>query len=163
VATKISSWAIANVAISQHCERKALLGQTFPQPQNTSLSPNTLADLSQFFSILSDLKCYGSAFSSSTNHHSNANPKEHPKMSSQENNFVQITKSIFFIVCAYHLDIVTYVSFKFLAGLATNGHLLRRVMPKEPGFPKISTLGQCAYFEKPSPKDTYLFQEHLTP
>jgi len=28
---------------------------------NTSLSPNILADFSQFFSILSDLKCYRSA------------------------------------------------------------------------------------------------------
>jgi hypothetical protein len=32
------------------------------------LSPDTLADLSQFFSILNDLKYYRSAFSSYTNH-----------------------------------------------------------------------------------------------
>jgi len=45
---------------------------------NINLSLNTLADLSQIFSILSDLKCYRSAFSSSTNHLGNAKPKEQP-------------------------------------------------------------------------------------
>jgi hypothetical protein len=40
-------------------------------PPNTSLSPNTLADLSQFFSILSDLKCYRNAFSALTSFKSN--------------------------------------------------------------------------------------------
>jgi hypothetical protein len=37
---------------------------------------DTLPDLSQFFSILTDLKCYRSAFSSSTNHLWNAKPKD---------------------------------------------------------------------------------------
>jgi hypothetical protein len=35
---------------------------------NINLSPNILVNLSQFFSILSDLECYRSTFSSFTNH-----------------------------------------------------------------------------------------------
>jgi hypothetical protein len=46
-----------------------------------------MADLSQIFSILSDLKCYRSTFSSSTNHLWNAKPKEQAKKSRKENMF----------------------------------------------------------------------------
>jgi hypothetical protein len=72
-------------------------------------------------------------------------------MSSQENNFVQITKSIFFIVCAYHLDIVTYVSFKFLAGLAHQWPLL------EEGNAQGARLSQNKH-----PRPMCLFWETLT-
>ncbi len=64
----------------------------------TCLWPNTLADLSQFFSILSDLKCYRSAFSSSTNHLSNAKHKDQPKKSRKENKLVEIAKHVFFLI-----------------------------------------------------------------
>jgi hypothetical protein len=43
----------------------------------TCLWLNTLADLSQFFSILSDLKCYRSTFSSFTNNLRNAKFREY--------------------------------------------------------------------------------------
>jgi hypothetical protein len=48
----------------------------------------------QFFSILSDLKCYRSAFSSSTNHFRNAKPKDQPTKISKENTFFRITKCV---------------------------------------------------------------------
>jgi hypothetical protein len=47
----------------------------------------TLANLSQFFFILSDLKCYRNAFSSSTNHFGNAKPKEQLKKAIKKNDF----------------------------------------------------------------------------
>jgi hypothetical protein len=50
---KVSSW-----------ERK--------ETSNASISSNTLANLFQFFSILSDLKCYRNTFSSFANHLLNA-------------------------------------------------------------------------------------------
>jgi hypothetical protein len=55
-----------------------------------------LVDLSQFFSILSDLKCYRSAFSSSTNHLSNAKHRDQPKKSSKEKTVFEIAKHVFF-------------------------------------------------------------------
>jgi hypothetical protein len=57
--------------------------------------PDTLADLSQFFLILSDLKCYRSAFSSSTNHLWNAKPKDQPKKSNKENTFSELQNVCF--------------------------------------------------------------------
>jgi hypothetical protein len=54
------------------------------------------ADLSQSFSILSDLKCYTSAFSSFTNSLSNAKPKEQPEKSSKKNMFFLNCKTHFF-------------------------------------------------------------------
>jgi hypothetical protein len=61
-----------------HIRKTLLVGWTGPSP-STSLSSITLAVLSQFFSILSDLKCHRSIFSSITNHLSNAKPKEAKK------------------------------------------------------------------------------------
>ncbi len=58
---------------------------------------NTLANLSQFFSILSDLKCYRSAFSSSTNRLSNAKPRGLAKKSCKENLFFWVARRDFFI------------------------------------------------------------------
>jgi hypothetical protein len=63
-----------------------------------------LADPSQFFSILSDLKCYRSTFSSFTNHLSNAKPKDHqPKKHSKENKFVRIAKRVFHFELSYFI------------------------------------------------------------
>jgi len=70
-----------------------LLGQTSPSPI-ACLWPNISADVFQFFSLLSDLKCYRSAFSSFTNHFWNAKPKDQPTTSSKENTFSQITKRV---------------------------------------------------------------------
>jgi hypothetical protein len=71
-------------------KNKTLIMVDMPPP-NTRLSPNTLADLSQFFSILIDLKCYESTFLNSSNHLWNAKPK-----SSKENKlFLRIAKCIF--------------------------------------------------------------------
>ncbi len=55
-----------------------MIGQTGPS-SIACLWLNTLADLSQNFSILSDLKCFRSAFSCSTNHLGNAKPKDRQK------------------------------------------------------------------------------------
>jgi hypothetical protein len=47
-----------------------------------------LTDLSQFFSISSDLKSYRSAFPGFTNHLGTAKPKEQPEKHSKEIRFV---------------------------------------------------------------------------
>jgi len=54
-----------------------------------------LTNLSQFFSILNDLKCYRSAFLSFTNHLGNAKPKEKPKKTLKKICFFQISKCVF--------------------------------------------------------------------
>jgi hypothetical protein len=72
------------------------IGANIGPSLNISLSPNTLANLSQFFSILSNLKCFSSAFSSFRNHLSNAKPKERPKKISKEKKKIQIAKCVFF-------------------------------------------------------------------
>ncbi len=71
-----------------------LVGQSGPS-LIISISPNTLANLSQFFSILSYLKCYRNAFSSSTYVVGNAKPKEQPKKSSKENTVFRTVKRMF--------------------------------------------------------------------
>jgi len=63
---------------------------------NTSLSPNIYGRSFSNFSILTDLKCFRSTFSSSTNHLWNAKPKELAKKSSKENMFFWIAKHGFF-------------------------------------------------------------------
>jgi len=49
-----------------------------------------------FFSILSDLKCYRSTFSSFTNHLWNAKPNNQSKKSSKESTFFRIAKHFLF-------------------------------------------------------------------
>jgi len=75
---------------------------------NISSSPKTLANLSQFFSILSDLKCYRSAFSSFRNHLSNAKSKEQPKKSSKEFFFFKL-QNVFFSK-NFHFDPSYFIS-----------------------------------------------------
>ncbi len=70
--------------------------QTNSSP-NINLSPNILVDLSQFFSILSDLECYRSSFWSFTSHLSNARPKEQPKKSNKKKRFVELQNVVIFI------------------------------------------------------------------
>ncbi len=75
--------------------RPIVVGKSGPSPI-TSLSPITLANLCQFFSILSDLKCYSSPFSRSTNHLGKCKAKGAAKKESIENTFFRITKHVFF-------------------------------------------------------------------
>ncbi len=94
-----------------------LLGQTGPS-LISCLWPNALADLFQFFSILSDLKYYRSAFSSFTNHFSNAKPKDQPTRSSKENTIFLITKCIpFHFSSFWPLLLSNLMTFLFLIHL----------------------------------------------
>jgi hypothetical protein len=53
-----------------------------------SLTETLWQNLSQFFPILSDLKCYiGTPSQALTNHLRNAKPEDQPKNSSKENKF----------------------------------------------------------------------------
>jgi hypothetical protein len=69
----------------------------------------------QFFSILSDLKCYRSAFSSSTNYLWNAKPKDKPKKSCKKNMFFRILKLFFlFFFSFWPLLLSNLITFLFL-------------------------------------------------
>ncbi len=68
-----------------------------------------------FFSILSDLKCCRSIFSSSINHLWNAKPKHQPIKSSKENTFFQIVKHNFFHFSSFlPLILSNLITFLFL-------------------------------------------------
>ncbi len=74
-----------------------------------------MADLSQFFSILSDLECYRTTFSSFTNHLGNAKSKDQSKKSSKENTFFQIVKHGFFHFSSFWpLLLSNLITFLFL-------------------------------------------------
>jgi hypothetical protein len=83
-------------------------GETCP-PSHISLTPFTLADLSQSFSILSDLKFCRSTFSLSTNHLWNAKPKEPPQKTNKESTFVFNCKLCFLSVFL-HFDLSYFIT-----------------------------------------------------
>ncbi len=92
------------------------VGYTVPSP-NTSIWPNTLAYLSQFFSIWSDFKMLKERLVKVTNHLRHAKPKEQPKMSSKENKFFHIVKHFLFHIFFLRFDPPTSsgcITFSFL-------------------------------------------------
>jgi hypothetical protein len=77
------------------------------------LWPNTLVDLSQFFSILNELKCYRNTFSSFTNHLGNAKPRDQPKKSYKEILFYKLQTrffSFFFILTPSIFELHNFLS-----------------------------------------------------
>jgi hypothetical protein len=99
----------------EDCERADM---PIIQHKSISLSSNTLPDLSQFFSILTDLKCYRSAFSSSTNHLWNAKPKEQQERKCVFSN----CKTCFFFQFSSLWPLLLYQCINFLM-FCSNFHL----------------------------------------
>ncbi len=84
---------------NKHLKRDVVINGRINWPIITNrlaMTQTLLADLSQFFFILSDLKCYRSAFSSSANHLSIAEHEGQPKKSTKENMFFSNCKTCLF-------------------------------------------------------------------